>query len=562
MAQGDEVRRPNRGRMDRGRDHRPFQRRSAGFWRQGQQREKDLPVMELVAIKPQHAALEESALFDFCRVDPVACTGLKNLREVFDQYVDPLLQTRNVHPNLHDNYVAFAALWVFLNPLNGSGRFLPQHSLHRLTFRRLFLAICNHEVPEELRTVRFQSMWDSWPEDEREAFLKEHGHQEWTEVEELDEDGGDFRRFLSAVEKWRGFLPRSTGTEDRFDKRCGQACGAPADDALRGTELQPGGTRTARHGKSHIYQQVSPYSHLVSGGKATVAKRFVNNANGQRGLICLYDVVCFDEVSEISFDSKDSVNIMKGYMASGEFSRGKDKITAEGGIVMVGNFDVDVKQQQRIGHLLGPLPPEMRNDTAFHDRIHAFAPDWDSPKLNPDNHLTVHHGLVGDFLSEYWSKIRPSSRTSVMQGRAHLGETLSGRDFEAVNKTVSGLMKLLYPDPEMQVPDEELEDILRLALESRRRVKEKQKQCLKSEFRNTLSSFTLGAERVEQFVSAPELHSDDTIEGDPLPPGQVFALSPGGPDSDVGLYRIEVTVGPGGGVKILNTPAPEDSARA
>ena len=132
-------------------------------------------------------------------------------------------------------------------------------------------------------------------------------------------------------------------------------------------ELGPRGT-----GKSHLFQQISPYAHLISGGKATVAKMFVNNATGQRGLVCQYDVVCFDEVSGISFDQKDGVNIMKGYMASGQFSRGKENIRADGSIVMVGNFDVDVEQQQRIGHLLSPLPPEMRNDTAFMDRIHAY----------------------------------------------------------------------------------------------------------------------------------------------------------------------------------------------
>jgi ATP-dependent Lon protease len=152
-------------------------------------------------------------------------------------------------------------------------------------------------------------------------------------------------------------------------------------------ELGPRGT-----GKSHLFQQISPYSHLISGGKATVAKMFVNNANGQRGLVCQYDVVCFDEVSGVSFDQKDGVNIMKGYMASGQFSRGKENIRAEGGIVMVGNFDVDVEQQQRVGHLLSPLPPEMRNDTAFMDRLHAFVPGWDFPKLNPNEHLTITSG--------------------------------------------------------------------------------------------------------------------------------------------------------------------------
>jgi ATP-dependent Lon protease len=315
-------------------------------------------------------------------------------------------------------------------------------------------------------------------------------------------------------------------------------------------ELGPRGT-----GKSHLFQQISPYSHLISGGKATVAKMFVNNSSGQRGLVCHYDVVCFDEVTGISFDQKDGVNILKGYMASGEFSRGKESIRAEGGVVMVGNFDVDVEQQQKIGHLLSPLPPEMRDDTAFQDRIHAYAAGWDFPKLNPNLHLTNHFGLVSDFLSECWNKLRQSSRVSVMQSRIHLGGALSGRDIEAVNKTVSGLLKLLFPDSGMAVPDDDLEAVVRLALESRRRVKEQQKRCLKSEFRNTHFSYLMGADGVEQFVSTPELHSDEAIESDPLPPGQVWAISPGGSEAGPGLYRIEIAVGPGSGVRILNTPA-------
>jgi len=316
-------------------------------------------------------------------------------------------------------------------------------------------------------------------------------------------------------------------------------------------ELGPRGT-----GKSHLFQQISPYAHLISGGKATVAKMFVNNATGQRGLVCQYDVVCFDEVSGISFDQKDGVNIMKGYMASGQFSRGKENIRAEGGIVMVGNFDVDVEQQQRIGHLLSPLPPEMRNDTAFMDRIHAYAPGWDFPKLNPNEHLTDHFGLVSDFLSECWSRLRSSNRVSVLQSRVYLGGALSGRDIEAVNKTVSGLTKLLFPNEQQEISDEDLEWIVRLALEARRRVKEQQKRVFKSEFRNTHFSYTLGLDGVEQFVSTPELHSDEAIEGDPLPPGQVWAVSTGVAEAGPGLCRIEVTCGPGSGVKILNQPTP------
>ncbi len=149
-------------------------------------------------------------------------------------------------------------------------------------------------------------------------------------------------------------------------------------------------------------------------------------------------------------------------------TRGKESIRASGGIVMVGNFDVDVEQQQRIGHLLSPLPPEMRNDTAFMDRIHAYAPGWDFPKLKADEHLTDHFGLVTDYLSECWTKLREGTRISALQGRAHWGGALSGRDIEAVSKTVSGLLKLLFPNPEMPMPDQELEAVLRIALEARR----------------------------------------------------------------------------------------------
>jgi ATP-dependent Lon protease len=245
---------------------------------------------------------------------------------------------------------------------------------------------------------------------------------------------------------------------------------------------------------------------------------------------------------------------MKGYMASGQFSRGKDNIRADGSLVMVGNFEVDVDQQQRIGHLLSPLPPEMRNDTAFMDRLHAFAPGWDFPKLKASDHLTDHFGLVSDFLSECWNKLRSGTRINVLQGRVYLGGALSGRDIEAVNKTVSGLTKLLFPNNEMTVPNDELDRIVRLALEARRRVKEQQKRVFKSEFRNTHFSFTMGTEGVEQFVSTPELHSDEAIETDPLPAGQVWAISMGSPESGVGLCRLEVTSGPGSGVKILNQP--------
>lgn len=315
-------------------------------------------------------------------------------------------------------------------------------------------------------------------------------------------------------------------------------------------ELGPRGT-----GKSHLYQQVSPYAHLVSGGKASVARMFVNNSNGQRGLVCQYDVVCFDEVSGISFDQKDGVNIMKGYMESGEFSRGRESIRGFGGIVMVGNFDVDVSHQQRIGHLFGPMPPEMRDDTAFMDRIHAFIPGWDVPKVNRDQ-LTNHMGLVSDFLSSCWNHLRTQSRVQKFQSRIQFGGALSGRDTNAVQKTMSGLLKLMYPDSNADIPDDAIEWAARLALEVRRRIKEQQKRIGSAEFRNTHFSYVILPDGVEQFVTTPELSSEDSIGEDPLPPGQVWVYSPGGMEENPGLYRVECNTGPGTGVKILNQPPP------
>ncbi len=363
-------------------------------------------------------------------------------------------------------------------------------------------------------------------------------------------------RELFTTAEWKKFLIRSIGLEpDAFSPREQDMIllrMVPfVERNYNMVELGPRGT-----GKSHLYQQVSPYAHLISGGKTTVARMFVNMATGHRGLVCQYDVVCFDEISGVSFDQKDGVNIMKGYMESSEFSRGKESIRADGGIMMVGNFEVDVEHQQRIGHLFGPLPPEMRNDTAFMDRIHSYIAGWDIPKLSPLQHLTDHFGLVSDFLSECWHRLRTQGRASIFQNRVYWGGALSGRDITAVQKTISGLLKLVSPNPEGDVPDEDLEWAVRLALECRRRVKEQQKRIGSAEFRNTHLSYHLGTEGVEKFVSTPELQREDQIGTDPLPPGHIWTISPGGPEEHAGLFRIDVTVGPGSGVKILNAPTP------
>jgi ATP-dependent Lon protease len=362
------------------------------------------------------------------------------------------------------------------------------------------------------------------------------------------------REFFT-LEEWKDFLIRSVGMEPtELSEKAKNVLFVRMLPFLERNynliELGPRGT-----GKSHLYQQISPYSHLVSGGKATVAKMFVNMGSGERGLVCKYDVVCFDEVSGVSFDQKDGVNIMKGYMESGEFSRGKEPIRADGGIVMVGNFEVDVEHQQRIGHLFGPLPQEMRDDTAFMDRIHAFVPGWDFPKLTKV-YFTNHFGLVSDFLAECWTRLRDISRISSVSYRIDYGGALSGRDTTAVNKTLNGLLKLMQPRPDAPISDELLEWAIKVSLEYRRRVKEQQKRIGSAEFRNTHFSYRIGEEGVETFVTTPEIHSENTIGDDPLPPGQMWALNAGGQEDSTGLYKIEVNVGPGSGVKILNRPAP------
>ncbi len=293
------------------------------------------------------------------------------------------------------------------------------------------------------------------------------------------------------LEQWRDLLLRSVGFEPaRFSSREQDVLLARMVPFVvsnyNAVELGPRGT-----GKSHLFQQVSPYAHLVSGGKATIANMFVNNATGRRGLVAQYDVVCFDEVSGVSFDTKEGVNILKGYMEAGEFSRGKESIRADGGIVMVGNFDVDVDEELRRGHLFGPMPKEIRDDTAFHDRIHAYLPGWDVPKLDP-SYFTDHFGFVSDFLAECWSQLRRTSRLDVIQGRLEWGGQLSGRDLKAANYTVNGLLKLLWPNPEQEVPDAAIAWAAELALEMRRRVKEQQAFIGAGEFGNTDLSYRVG----------------------------------------------------------------------
>lgn len=382
------------------------------------------------------------------------------------------------------------------------------------------------------------------------------------------------------IDQWRDLLLRSVGFEpEKFTQREQDVLIArmvpfvvPNYNAV---ELGPRGT-----GKSHLFQQVSPYAHLVSGGKATIANMFVNNATGRRGLVAQYDVICFDEVSGVSFDTKEGVNILKGYMESGEFSRGKESIRADGGIVMVGNFDVDVAEELRRGHLFGPLPKEMRDDTAFHDRIHAYIPGWDIPKLGP-SYFTGHFGFVSDFLAECWSQLRRTSRLDATQGRLVWGRHLSGRDRKAVNNTVNGLLKLLWPNPDMHVPDDALAWAAELALELRRRVKEQQAAIGVAEFGDVDLSYKIddGPEVVvsceesvrhrlraeedpgtdDEGVGGTALPVPDEKEMSVLTPARDYAVG----DSVGGRFEVQAVLGSGGFSKVyLVRDVVEDETRA
>lgn len=368
------------------------------------------------------------------------------------------------------------------------------------------------------------------------------------------------------LEQWRELLLRSVGFEpSRLNAREQDILIARMVPFVvrnyNAVELGPRGT-----GKSHLFQQVSPYAHLVSGGKATIANMFVNMSTGRRGLVAQYDVICFDEVSGVSFDQKEGVNILKGYMESGEFSRGRESIRAEGGIVMVGNFDVDVETQMRVGHLLSPLPKEMRDDTAFMDRIHAFIPGWDVPKLDP-SYFTEHFGFVSDYLAEVWTQLRRTTRLEQVQGRLEWGKALSGRDRRAANNTVDGLLRLLYPDPAMDIPEESLAWAAELALEMRRRVKEAQAFIGTGEFGLVDLSYRIddGPETVvfcEESVRHRMRGEDNppttgTVDGEILPapdPNEVSARKPSRDyvvgDTIGGRFEVLSLLGSGGFSKV------------
>lgn len=302
-------------------------------------------------------------------------------------------------------------------------------------------------------------------------------------------------------------------------------------------ELGPRGT-----GKSFVYQQMSPYCHLVSGGQATTAQMFVNLSSGQRGLVCLWDVVAFDEAAGIRFTDKSGLNIMKGYMEDGAFSRGRDIITAEGSIVFVGNIDGDIETIVRTSNLFYPMPQEM--DTAFYDRIHAYIPGWEFQKTS-DAAYTSHFGLVTDYLAEVFRELRKRSYADYAERDFRFGSHLGGRDQKAVRKIVSGLIKLLHPDGE--VSKEEIEEYLTYAMEMRRRVKEQLKKMGGLEYWDTSFSFVDRETGQETFVTLPESGGGALIAEGGLPPGSVYSIGTDVADKRLALFLLQTQMNMGSG---------------
>jgi ATP-dependent Lon protease len=302
-------------------------------------------------------------------------------------------------------------------------------------------------------------------------------------------------------------------------------------------ELGPRGT-----GKSFVYQQMSPYCHLVSGGQTTTAQMFVNLSSGQRGLVCLWDVVAFDEAAGIRFTDKSGLNIMKGYMEDGAFSRGRDIITAEGSIVFVGNIDGDIETIVRTSNLFYPMPQEM--DTAFYDRIHAYIPGWEFQKTS-DAAYTSHFGLVTDYLAEVFRELRKRSYADYAERDFRFGSHLGGRDQKAVRKIVSGLIKLLHPDGD--VSKDEIEEYLAYAMEMRRRVKEQLKKMGGLEYWDTSFSFVDRESGQETFVTLPESGGGTLIAEGGLPPGSVYSIGTDVADNRLALFLLQTQMNMGSG---------------
>lgn len=303
-------------------------------------------------------------------------------------------------------------------------------------------------------------------------------------------------------------------------------------------ELGPRGT-----GKSHLYKEVSPNSILVSGGQTTVANLFYNMAKRAVGLVGLWDTVAFDEVAGITFKDKDGIQIMKDYMASGSFARGKEEKAASASMVFVGNINQSVDVLLKTSHLFEPFPEAMAYDSAFFDRMHYYLPGWEIPKMRPE-FFTDSYGFITDYLAEYLREMRKITFGDGADKYFRFGNNLNQRDVIAVRKTISGMIKLLYPHGEFT--KEDVEEILRYALVGRRRVKEQLKKIGGMEFYDVHFSYIDNESMQEEFVSVPEQGSGSLIPEGALKAGQIYTVGVG--DSGMlGVYKLETEVVSGNG---------------
>ena len=296
-------------------------------------------------------------------------------------------------------------------------------------------------------------------------------------------------------------------------------------------------------GKSHIYKEISPNSILVSGGQTTVANLFYNMGRKTVGLVGLWDCVAFDEVAGIKFKDKDGIQIMKDYMASGSFARGKEEKAASASMVFVGNINQSVDVLLKTSSLFDPFPPEMGTDTAFLDRLHCYIPGWEIPKFRPE-HFTNDYGFITDYLAEFIRELRKEQYGDVLDKYFRIGKNLNQRDTIAVRKIVGGYVKLLYPDGEFT--KEQIEEILVFALEMRRRVKEQLKKLGGMEFYDVNFSYIDLDTFEEKFVSVPEQGGGKLIPEGICNPGQVYTVSRG-KSGMIGVFRLESQMLPGNG---------------
>ena len=296
-------------------------------------------------------------------------------------------------------------------------------------------------------------------------------------------------------------------------------------------------------GKSHLYKEISPNSILVSGGQTTVANLFYNMGRKTVGLVGLWDCVTFDEVAGIHFKDNDGVQIMKDYMASGSFARGKEEKAASASMVFVGNINQSVDVLLKTSSLFDPFPPEMGTDTAFLDRIHCYIPGWEIPKFRPE-HFTNDYGFITDYLAEFIRELRKEQYGDALDKYFHLGKNLNQRDTIAVRKMVGGFIKLVYPDGEYT--KEQLEEILKLSLEMRRRVKEQLKKLGGMEFYDVNFSYIDNETFEEKYISVPEQGGGKLIPEGICNPGQVYTVSHG-KSGMIGVFRLESQMLPGNG---------------